>query len=151
MLLSKFSPVIGGNSNAPGLYLSNNRVLRVFALTEAVLIAIITLGVRFYLLPLVIGVVCIADRACGQVNVQSRYWSYEGSKMKKALVSVVLVVIIGSLVFWLSGCARLGETKAEARIRHERIARINNQQLKADIDTVMLYDKPSQLTERNLP
>jgi hypothetical protein len=71
--------------------------------------------------------------------------------MKKALVSVVLVIIVCSLVFELSGCARLGETEAEARIRHKRVARIRKQQLRADIDTVMLYDEPSKLTEKKMP
>jgi hypothetical protein len=151
VLLSKFSPGIAGNSNATSFYLSNSRILRVFALTETTLIAIMTLGVRFYLLPLVIGVVCVAGAASGQFDVRSGHWSYEGRKMKKALVSVVLVIIVCSLVFGLSGCARLGETKAEARIRHKRVARIRKQQLRADIDTVMLYDEPSKLTEKKLP
>jgi hypothetical protein len=59
------------NSELTGFYLFNSRILTVFALTEVVLIAIMALGVRLYLLPLVIGVVCVAGAVSGQLGVRS--------------------------------------------------------------------------------
>ena len=88
-----------------------------------------------------------------------------------------LSFVLCALVFWLGGCgyvmradrfvddavtdvlmagsneefAQLGETEAEGRRRHLRNRRLNQQQLMADIDKVMLLDKPSKLTERRIP
>jgi len=77
--------------------------------------------------------------------------------MKSISVSVfkvILAVILWALVFLPCGCKsyeQLGETAAEGRRRHERIARINHQEMMADIDKVMLFDKPSKLTEKRIP
>lgn len=97
--------------------------------------------------------------------------------MKNTLVLTVLGVILCALVFWLGGCgyvvkvgrfldnvatdvamlgsdgefAQLGETEAQGRRRHIRNARINQQQLMADIDKVLLLDKPSKLTDKRIP
>ena len=88
-----------------------------------------------------------------------------------------LSFVLCALVFWLGGCgyimradrfvgdaaadvlmagsdgefAQLGETEAEGRRRHLRNQRLNQQQLMADIDKVLLLDKPSKLTERRIP
>jgi hypothetical protein len=83
-----------------------------------------------------------------------------------------------ALVFWVGGCgyarkggralgrktavistagsepeayAQLGETEAEGRRRHIRTSRINRQQMMADIDAVLLLDKPSTLTDKRMP
>ena len=57
------------------------------------------------------------------------------------LCKVVLGVILGVTTFLLSGCAwdQLGETTAEG---HEMLA---------DIDRVLLLDKPSRLTDKRIP
>jgi hypothetical protein len=67
---------------------------------------------------------------------------------------VILGVILCVLVFLSYGCgsfAQLGETEAEARRRHLRTARINQQELVEDIDKALLLDKPSRLTDKRIP
>ena len=66
---------------------------------------------------------------------------------------VILGVVLSALVFLPSGCAwdQQGETVAEGRRRHQRVRRINQQELMADLDKVMLYDKPSRLTDKRIP
>ncbi|MHC4366602.1 MAG: hypothetical protein ACYSW8_03195 [Planctomycetota bacterium] len=52
------------------------------------------------------------------------------------------------------GCSsyeQSGETAAEGRRRHLRNARINQQELMADTDKFMRYDKPSKLTDKRIP
>jgi hypothetical protein len=67
---------------------------------------------------------------------------------------VILGIILCALVFLPYGCgsfAHLGETEAEARRRHLRTARINQQELVEDIDKALLLDKPSKLTDKRIP
>ncbi len=67
---------------------------------------------------------------------------------------VVLGIILCALVLLAYGCgsyAQLGETEAEVRRRHLRTARINRQELAEDIDTALLLDKPSKLTDKRIP
>lgn len=71
-----------------------------------------------------------------------------------SIFNVILAIILWILVFLPCGCKsyeQLGETSAEGRRRHERIARINNQELMTDIDKFMLFDKPSKLTDKRIP
>jgi len=67
----------------------------------------------------------------------------------KVIVSVILLV----LVFIPFGCSfsQPGETVAEGHRRHQRIARINQQELMADIDMVLMIDEPSRLTDKRIP
>ena len=67
--------------------------------------------------------------------------------------NVVLVVILCVLVVSAGGCAsdQLGETAAEGRRRHQRNLRLNHQEMMADIDTLLLLDKPSKLTDKRIP
>ncbi|MHC4726401.1 MAG: hypothetical protein ACYS17_04165 [Planctomycetota bacterium] len=68
----------------------------------------------------------------------------------KAILTVILFVF----VFLPCGCKsyeQMGETAAEGRRRHQRNLRINKQQLMADLDTFMLVDKPSKLTDKRIP
>jgi len=54
----------------------------------------------------------------------------------------------------ISGCGffnQPGETAAEGRRRHQRVLRINRQDLMSDIDTFFLMDEPSKLTEYRIP
>ena len=77
--------------------------------------------------------------------------------MKRVSVSackVVLIVAFLALTFMLSGCSSLsqpGETAAEGSRRHDRIARINQQEMMADVDKTLMLDKPSRLSDKRLP
>ena len=89
------------------------------------------------------------------VSKESR-WPIKGETMKSVCVSVckvILSVILLVLVFAPFGCSSLqpGETAAEGNRRHQRVARINQQEMMADIDTVLLLDKPSKLTDKRIP
>lgn len=71
--------------------------------------------------------------------------------MKNTFVLVVLGVILVVSCFICCGCAQLGETEAEGHRRHLRNLRINQQQLMEDIDRTMMFDKPSELTDKRIP
>ncbi len=76
--------------------------------------------------------------------------------MKSVSVSVCMVilpVILLVLVFMPFGCSfsQTGETTAEGHRRHQRVARINQQELIADIDNVLMLDEPSKLTDKRIP
>ena len=61
-----------------------------------------------------------------------------------------LVLIVCVLLLLQSGCNQPGETMAEGHRRHLRNVRINQQELMQDIDTVILIDRPSKLTDRQI-
>ena len=69
------------------------------------------------------------------------------------LHKLVLVGVLVVLVLLPIACstAQLGETKAEARRRHRRNYRINQSELAADIDSFLLIDEPSRLTDMRIP
>ena len=77
--------------------------------------------------------------------------------MKSVSISVfkvILAVILLVLVFVPFGCSSFsqpGETAAEGHRRHQRMARINQQEMMADIDAVLLTDEPSKLTDKRIP
>ena len=70
-----------------------------------------------------------------------------------SLCKVILVVAILFSVFIPLGCnfSQPGETTAEGSRRHDRVARINQQELMGDIDTFLLIDQPSKLTDKRVP
>ncbi|MCP4258661.1 MAG: hypothetical protein GY774_14340 [Planctomycetes bacterium] len=68
----------------------------------------------------------------------------------KAILTVVLLVFV-FLPYGCSSYEQMGETAAEGRRRHARNARINQQQLMADLDAFWLVDKPSKLTDKRIP
>ena len=70
-----------------------------------------------------------------------------------SICKVILPVILLVLVFMPFGCSfsQPGETAAEGHRRHQRTARINQQELMADIDAVLMYDEPSRLTDKRIP
>lgn len=75
-------------------------------------------------------------------------------KSVSALVcKAILAVVLGMFVVLPFGCSttQLGETAAEGRRRHERVLRVNQSELMADIDMVLRLDKPSKLTDRRMP
>ena len=64
---------------------------------------------------------------------------------------LILAVLLCGLIFYLAGCAQPGETQAEGDIRHKRVSRINKQQMAEDLDTMMLMDKPTRLSDKRIP
>jgi len=79
----------------------------------------------------------------------------EGIMMKNILLrKVILSIVLCVFVFLPLGCGsweQLGETTAEGHRRHRRVLRINHQEMMADIDKVLLLDKPSKLTDKRIP
>ena len=74
--------------------------------------------------------------------------------MKSISTLTLLCVIWCSLVLTFSGCgqgAQPGKTKAEVRREHLRNKRIVREQLRQDINTFMLDDKPSKLSDKRIP
>jgi hypothetical protein len=77
--------------------------------------------------------------------------------MKRVSISVCKVVLVAAflvLVFMPLGCSSFsqpGETAAEGSRRHDRVARINQQEMMADIDKTLMLDKPSKLTDKRIP
>jgi hypothetical protein len=71
-----------------------------------------------------------------------------------SLHKVILSIVLTALFLLPCGCSSYdqpGETAAEGRRRHLRNDRIHQQELMADIDTFMLTDKPSKLTDKRIP
>ncbi len=66
--------------------------------------------------------------------------------------TLALAFVLGVMVLWSCGCASYpGETAAEANRRHKRVVRVNSQEMLADVDTVLMLDRPSHLTDKRLP
>ena len=77
-----------------------------------------------------------------------------GKVMRDFVCKVILGAVLCALVVWLAGCGLFeqpGETMAEGHRRHLRNLRINQQELMQDIDKVMLFEKPSKLTDKRIP
>ena len=76
----------------------------------------------------------------------------EGKMMKKTFVSIILGVVLYGLACWLTGCSteQPGETTAEGHRRHLRNIRLNQQEMMEDVDKVLLFDKPSRLTDKTV-
>ena len=72
--------------------------------------------------------------------------------MSSYVGKVILVVILGLFVVLPFGCSttQFGETAAEGSRRHKRVQRINQSELMADIDMMLLLDQPSKLTDRRI-
>jgi hypothetical protein len=63
-----------------------------------------------------------------------------------------LVIVLCALAVIPCGCGRqLGETRAEAHRRRIRNQRINRQEILADVDAILLDDKPSRCTSKRIP
>ena len=77
------------------------------------------------------------------------------SMLRSELIrSAALTVILGSLISLACGCSSYeqpGETAAEGKRRQARAARINRQEMMADIDKFLLLDRPSRLTDKRIP
>ena len=100
--------------------------------------------------------VVIQGRVLCRPDSKESRWPIKGEMMKSGCVSVckvILPVILLVLVFVVSGCSSLqpGETAAEGHRRHLRVVRINQQEMMAEIDTVLMLDQPSKLTDKRIP
>lgn len=77
------------------------------------------------------------------------------SKVKSRILSFfTFAVIFCGAVFLLCGCSSYeqpGETAADGSRRHERVLRINRQEMMTDIDRSLLLDRPSKLTDLRIP
>ncbi|MGA2678348.1 MAG: hypothetical protein ABSF37_03485 [Sedimentisphaerales bacterium] len=74
--------------------------------------------------------------------------------MKNRIVVSLLGVVLLTLATMSTGCGlfyQQGKTADEVNRDHIRMLRINQQELMSDIDRTMLWDKPSTLTEKQLP
>jgi hypothetical protein len=76
--------------------------------------------------------------------------------MKKGyfyVCSIILSIILCASVFLPCGCRfdQPGETLAEGHRRHKRVIRVNQQEMMADIDRVLLLDQPTKLTDNRMP
>lgn len=77
--------------------------------------------------------------------------------MKSVSVSVCKLILVATVlvfVFMPLGCNSLsqpGETAAEGNRRHNRISRLNQQGMMADIDAALMLDEPSRLTDKRIP
>lgn len=69
------------------------------------------------------------------------------------ICKTLLAVLFCALIFTLTGCStqQPGETSFEGDIRHKRNLRLNNQEMMADIDSVLLLKEPSKLTDKRIP
>lgn len=68
------------------------------------------------------------------------------------LRALALAFVLCALMLLPCGCGSYpGETAAEANRRHKRVVRTNTQAMRSDIDTVLMLDRPSHLSDRRLP
>ncbi len=71
-----------------------------------------------------------------------------------SVCKTILVVVLCALFLMPLGCMsfdQMGETTAEGHRRHQRALRINRQEMMEDLDTLMLLDRPSKLTDKRIP
>ena len=69
-----------------------------------------------------------------------------------SLCKVILGLTFAVLVFLPFGCAsQPGETGAEVNRRHDRVARVNGEEMRSDLDKFLMLDRPSKLTDKRIP
>ena len=71
-----------------------------------------------------------------------------------SVCKVILVIVLCALFLVPLGCRsydQMGETAAEGHRRHKRVLRLNRQGMMEDLDTFMLLDRPSKLTDKRIP
>ncbi len=81
------------------------------------------------------------------VPVENRNKGAKGSRLH----GFVFAFVLFALVWSLCGCTQPGETVAETNRRHLRVLGVNEENMLRDIDTVLLLDEPSHLTDRRVP
>ena len=73
--------------------------------------------------------------------------------MKNVLFSrnfrvIVCVCVLCSMGVCLLGCSTPGETSAEVHRRQRNALRTNRLQMQDDVDTMLMIEKPSKLSDR---
>ena len=74
--------------------------------------------------------------------------------MRNSFRVSVLVVVLSAMIVLSSGCGFFnhpGKTPAEVHRDQMRTIKMNHQELMSDIDRAVFLDKPSTLTNRNIP
>jgi hypothetical protein len=74
--------------------------------------------------------------------------------MKNRIVVSLLGVALLALATMSTGCGffdHQGRTADEVNRDHMRMLRVNHEQMLEDVDRTLLLDKPSKLTEKQLP
>ena len=74
--------------------------------------------------------------------------------MRNKITVGLLAVVLLLLAALLTGCGLFdqpGKTAEEVNREHIRMLQINQQQMMADIDRTLGTDRPSKLTEQQLP
>jgi len=95
-----------------------------------------TFSLRFFVLLLFLCAFLVGLSGCGYVFRACKF-------VDEKLVDLVM---LGSNEEF----TQLGETKAEGRRRHQRVMRINQKALMADLDSFFMVDEPSTLTDKRL-
>jgi hypothetical protein len=70
-------------------------------------------------------------------------------RLSLRLLTLALGVVLSSLL--VSGCRQPGETRAEVDRRHRRVLRLDTEMMMSDLDRALLLDRPSMLTDKELP
>jgi hypothetical protein len=88
------------------------------------------------------------------MNSSKKQESRESKARSLASLLFTFAFVLCGVVLLLCGCSSYeqpGETAAEGRRRHDRVLRINQQEMMADIDRMLLLDKPTKLTDKRIP
>ena len=81
----------------------------------------------------------VATMGCGKAMLTGR-----------TLRAVALALFCVAMLL-ATGCASMGETKMEAKLRRDRVFRLNLQELGEDVNVALMLDRPSRLTDKRLP
>ncbi len=81
------------------------------------------------------------------VPVENRNEGAKGSRLH----GFVFAFVLFALVWSLCGCNHPGETVAETDRRHLRTLGLNQENMLHDIDTFLLLDEPSRLSDEYMP
>jgi len=73
------------------------------------------------------------------------------TRAKSLVASLFAYILISCALLQFCGCNQPGETAAEGHRRHLRNLSINQQGMMQDIDTVLMADQPSKLTDKRAP
>ena len=71
-----------------------------------------------------------------------------------SLRALALGLALGVLILLPCGCSSFhqpGESVAETNRRHKRVLRVNSEEMLADVDMVLMLDRPSHLSDSRLP
>ena len=68
----------------------------------------------------------------------------------RTLRAVALALVCAAMIL-TTGCAMMGETKNEAKLRFARNMRLDWQEMGEDINVALMLDRPNRLTDKRLP